>query len=141
MFLFRLCFLFVLFVLQQSRRHNFLVNYLHTGNTYTQRECSALPSNKNCHDVQHATMLRALPALGAQKVLQGLPQEVPKGSQNPPKIIKIGPCSQMAPQGHPGMPLGTPGPPKWSPGTSKVTIWDLKSDHFTLISNHVLYQN
>ena len=73
-------------------------------------------------------------------------EKVPKKCcQRGPKIhqksMKIGPCSQMAPQGHPGMPLGTPGPPKWSPGTSKVTIWDIKSYNFTLISNHFLYQN
>ena len=83
-----------------------------------------------------------------KKCPKGAPRstpEYPRRSQRGPKIhqksLKIGPCSQMAPQGHPGMPLGTPGPPKWSPGTSKVTIWDLKSDHFTLISNHCLYQN
>ena len=84
-----------------------------------------------------------------QKQTEKVPKKCSKGSprrsQSGPKIhqksLKIGPCSQMAPQGHPGMPLGTPGPPKWSPGTSKVTIWDLKSYHFTLISNYVSYQN
>ena len=80
-----------------------------------------------------------------EKVPQKCPKDSPRRFQRGPKIhqksLKIGPCSQMAPQGHPGMPLGTPGPPKSSPGTSKVTIWDLKSYHFTLISNYVSYQN
>ena len=76
-----------------------------------------------------------------QKVLQRLPRRSQSGPKIHQKSLKVGPCSQMAPQGPQRMPLGPLGPPKWSSGTSKVTIWDLKSDHFTLISNHFVYQN
>ena len=54
-----------------------------------------------------------------QKVLQRLPQEVPKWSQNPPKIIEN---RTLLPNGTPGLQNGAPGPqksPKYSPRSPK----------------------
>ncbi len=62
---------------------------------------------------------------------EGYPGDPQRGAKIHQNSLKVGPWSQWAPQGTPGMPPGAPGPPKWGPGPSKVTIWTQKNINMT----------